>query len=331
MRKWFLLFGASVLAVACGARTGLDVPSFHDAGSEGGSGSGGSAFLPDAGPDADADAPPDVPDVIDAAPDVPIDVPPPLDCQEAGITYIYVITEENDLYRFYPPDLSFTFIGTIACPTLGAGQPFSMAVDRKGKAYVVFSAPENDPDNGRLFEVSTANAACKATTFMQGQSDFTNTFGMGFSADTSDPDETLFVVGEGDPEPLASIDVDTFNLNLIGSFNSSIGNSELTGTGDGRLFAFGIDQTQLHGHLAEIDKTNANVKTDLVLATVGTGTTVAWAFAFWGGDFFFFTSSGQGSSIVTRYQPESGQETDVAKLDKTIVGAGVSTCAPQSF
>jgi hypothetical protein len=55
----------------------------------------------------------------------------------------------------------------------------------------------------------------------------------------------------------------------------------------------------------------------------------AYAFAFWGGDFYFFTSMGGGSSTVTRYHPDDDSLKVVATLDRTIVGAGVSTCAPE--
>jgi hypothetical protein len=58
----------------------------------------------------------------------------------------------------------------------------------------------------------------------------------------------------------------------------------------------------------------------------------AWAFAYWGGDFYFFTSSNAepaGVSLISRYHPG---DPPVAKLlttfGGTIVGAGVSTCAP---
>ena len=52
----------------------------------------------DAGRDARHDAPKDAP------PDVPMNVPPPFNCVEAGITYVYLMTDSNDLLAFYPPD-----------------------------------------------------------------------------------------------------------------------------------------------------------------------------------------------------------------------------------
>ena len=319
MRALFAIFGASILAVAaCGARSSLRVP---DPAEE----------EVDAGPDA-LDAGPDIvdaPDVFDAPPDV-FDAPPDVpvvDCQDAGITYIYLISSENVLLRFYPPDGSVVAIGNIDCPqpSPGAGTPFSMAVDRAGIAYVLFN-------DGELYRVSTATASCKSTGFVKGQLGFNERFGMGFSANVSNPGETLFIAGSDDTETLATIDVESFDLNVVGEFSNPIGNAELTGTGNGGLFAFGVEDvpgsTLLH--LAEIEKSSAQIIGDefLDLGTGGVGIS-AWAFAAWGGDFYFFTSTSPGTSKVSRYHPGDPFAVDYATLPGlTIVGAGVSTCAP---
>jgi hypothetical protein len=54
----------------------------------------------------------------------------------------------------------------------------------------------------------------------------------------------------------------------------------------------------------------------------------AYAFGFWGGDFWVFTSDGTFTQ-VTQFDPTSGAETAATTYDDVIVGAGVSTCAPQ--
>lgn len=317
MRTWFALFAASISIVvtvaACGARTGLPIPKIHaDAGIE---------EEEDAGPDVeDAFDAPDEPDVEDPFPDVVV-----TDCQDAGITYVYLISSQNALLRFYPPDLSVVTIGTINCPTTSPANPFSMAVDRQGIAYVLF-------DNGELFRVSTLTASCKATSFKPGQDGFNSKFGMGFSANTSDPGETLYVAGTdvvtaNAISSFGTIDPKTFHLTMIGPASQYIGNPELTGTGDARLYGFG--PTTPLSHFAEIDKPTAKVVND-VLIDLDLSFAAAWAFAFWGGDFYFFTAQQPGgSSVVHRYTP--GQTTkppQVADIGLTIVGAGVSTCAP---
>lgn len=300
MRKWFFLLAASIVTVAaCGARTGLYVD----------------------GQKADADADPDPidagPDAVDPFPDAAV-----VDCKDAGITYIYLISSENELLRFYPPDLSITTIGTINCPS--DSQPFSMAVDRQGVAYVLFAS-------GELFRVSTLTASCKPTSFFSDPGLFSLNFGMGFSSNKDDPGETLFIAGAnlnnpGATSTLGKIDPLKFDLSPIGPLSKPIGNPELTGTGDARLFAFGPDVP--NSHLAEIDKVTAAVKSD-VLINLNQSNISAWAFAFWGGDFYFFTSEQKGFSVVHRYTP-GGSTTPpaVAQVGLTIVGAGVSTCAP---
>src|SRR6185503_15224882 len=102
-----------------------------------------------------------------APPDVVINT-----CEDAGVTYIYVMTEENQLLSFYPPTLGFTGIGKIDCPADPGATPFSMAVDRAGIAYVVFN-------DGELFRVSTLTASCKPTGFTINQNGFPTVFGMG--------------------------------------------------------------------------------------------------------------------------------------------------------
>ena len=57
----------------------------------------------------------------------------------------------------------------------------------------------------------------------------------------------------------------------------------------------------------------------------------AWAFSFWGGDFWFYTSPEPVPSVVTRKQTSTDGNISTAKQDVggfRIVGAGVSTCAP---
>ncbi len=148
------------LAAACGARTGLLAPEIEDAST-----------------DAKIDSHPDVHDATseDATEEDVVfpDVPIVSDCPDAGDTLVYVLGSKRELYSFYPPTLTFKSIGTIACPT--TANPNSMAVTRSGIAFTgCFS--------GELFEVSTANAACKATPYDAGQLGW-STYGMGYAGD----------------------------------------------------------------------------------------------------------------------------------------------------
>lgn len=311
--------GFALLIVACGSRTGLF-----------GEDDDGIQYLPDGGivrPGQDAgfrDG--DVPEVLP-----PIDAQPRdanrIDCPDADATLIYVVTTDNELFSFFPPDGSFTFISKIACPT-GAGSgatPFSMAVDRRGVAYVLFT------DN-LLYRVSTATGACIGTSYQPNQQNFTD-FGMGYATNDVGPTESLFVAGTGDQGAssspgLARIDTNTFQLTKVGNFVPDIKRAELTGTGDGRLFAFytkGVNPGP-PSFIGEINTNNARVVAETPFPTVDQGG--GWAFAFWGGDFYMFTAPDNIGSDVTRYRPLDNSVSVVATLPTRVVGAGVSTCAP---
>ncbi len=283
---------------------------------------------------------PDAHRPIDAADEDVIEEPlPPLDaskrdanrmdCVDAGDTQIYVVAQDtNELLAFYPPQGTFKRIGVIACPTqalpppnMGVATPFSMAVDRKGVAYVLF----NDL---HIYRVSTATAACVATPFKANQLGF-STFGMGFSTNMAGPTETLFVAADDTASSrLGSIDTTSFNLSVVGGFHPVVSRAELTGTGDGRLFAFYTDpSSNMNSLVGEIDKSTAAV---IAADRIPVDQSNGYAFGFWGGDFYLFTGSTTApGSIVTRFRPADKTTVVVGAYPALIVGAGVSTCAPQ--
>jgi hypothetical protein len=217
---------------------------------------------------------------------------------------IYVLGTDKALYRFNPETLQFKHLGIIGCPS--AAGTFSMAIDRRGTAWVEFT-------DGRLFAVSTFDASCKATAFQAGQTGF-NTFGMGYAKNADGLGETLYASGAG----LAALDTKTFELKFLGSL--SFGRTELTGL-DQELYAFAVGS----GVVARLNKNTA--ATEVVYRTSAINETAAFAFAQWGGEFWIFT--GNEMSKVTRYSPVS--DTSSVAVENTgmlIVGAGSSTCAP---
>ena len=308
------LVTAALVALACGARTGLDSPEELD-------GSFPDVHQDVAHDDAEADAAEeDVLPPIDATfPDVPI----PNDCPDAGATLIYVIGATNDLYSFYPPTLAFTKIGTVACHD-GTQTPFSMAVNHLGIAYSVFT-------DGNLFQVSTANAACQSTTYTPNQKGF-DLFGMGYASNL-DGGESLYIIQVdfmSNSMGLGTIDTTAFTFSFVGSFSPALTpECELTGTGDGRLYALCLPKNGTGSTLAQIDPATAQIIGEDQLTT-GNGQE-ALAFAFWGGDFWIFTSTGTMpfKTTVTEYDPVAKTEVAMTALADEIVGAGVSTCAPQ--
>jgi hypothetical protein len=239
-------------------------------------------------------------------------------CQGAEATSVYVVSEQANLYSFDPPSATFTPIGALSCP--GGGGPFSMAVDYQGMAYVEYQ-------DGSLFLVNTATADCTSTPYVPSPS-FSTSFGMGFSSNQDGNGETLYVAGEGSPGALGTLDTQSFTIQTVGTFSSDIGDAELTGTGLGQLYGFGILQNATFAHLADIDKTDAVILSD---DSVPSGLmTAAWAFAAWGGDFYFFTSDDGVSTTVARlHPPDQSYDASYAALPgEAITGAGVSTCAP---
>ena len=226
------------------------------------------------------------------------------DCSEEN-KQIYVLTSgQKKLLRFDPASLVFTPIGDIVCPT--TADTFSMAVDRQGNAWVEYA-------DGRLFLVSTKDAHCTEIPFRNTQTEF-RTFGMGFSKDNG-ATESLYIAGDA----LGQIDTKTYEVTLIGP--TGLGISELTGTGNGLLYAF----TASTGRIARIDKASGSIQQTYRSSAIGSN--ASWAFAHWGGDFWLFV--GTASTSVTRYSPATDTSTVVIPdTGFVIVGAGSSTCAP---
>lgn len=245
-------------------------------------------------------------------------------CSEAA-KLVYVVTLDSSMYKFDPASLSFTKVGTLQCPS--TGKPNSMAIDRSATAWVNYTS-------GEIFKVSTTDASCTPSGWAPRQlgKPF-STMGMGFSVNTADgTDETLFVadVGLAGGQGLGKIDLGSMGLQSIAAFGSPHTGAagELTGTGDGRLYAF---FPQGAPSLSQIDKSTAKILANMPLAIASN--TVAWAFSFWGGSFYLYTSPCDGlictqGSTVTKFDPVTKSSTPVKQVPFIIDGAGVSTCAP---
>jgi hypothetical protein len=312
-----LAFAVAVAALVFGGCGGAAGSGFSDGGAGGnggGGGQGGSAIdLHDSGGSTD-------------------DSGGNHDCTVAA-TLVYVIDETGILYSFNPGTLKFSEIGKTNCP--GAmGLINSMAIDRSATAWV-------NAVDGNLYKVNTSDASCEKTDFAGGQHEFGAQFGMGFSANASGAAaETLFIDGigalGGGGSGLATIDLGTLVLNPIGNFSGYLAGEdcELTGTGDGRLYGFFVNDplTQTPASVAQIDKSNASILSNALLPeSVDTGTD--WAFSFWGGSFYLYTADQnvdpEDTSDVTEYDPKANATSVVlSQIGFRIVGAGVSTCAP---
>jgi hypothetical protein len=250
-------------------------------------------------------------------PSVPTD-----QCSDAS-KLVYVVSRDNFLYSFAPATVTFTKIGAISCPSEANGFPFSMAVDRTGTAWVLFT-------DGNLFNVSTKDASCTRTTFLPNQAGFT-LFGMAFVSDGADAStDSLYVSENVNGHGLGQIAMPSLTLSAVGPYTGSLAGqkAELTGTGSGDLFGFFLTTPAA---VAEITKTSGAVASSNALASVNVGTD--WAFSFWGGSFYLYTGNStdpsQNGSAVTRYNPDDGSVTVLSTgIGFFVTGAGVSTCAP---
>lgn len=290
---------ATAAATACGARTTLTEPEELVA------------------TDASAlDARRDVVREADSSRVPPLDASTrdvfvPNECADAGTTLVYLISADSELYSFYPPTRAIRKVGDIRCPG-ASSTPASMAVDRQGTAYSVFL-------DGSLWKLSTTTAACAFAGYPPGQGGLVH-FGMGFVA--NGPEDELYISDTSSSvKGLGRIDLATMKLSWVGEYDPPLPRCELSGTSDGRLFAFCLEPNG-GSTLNELDRASAHVTGSDRLA-VGRAD-IAFAFAAWGGEFWIFT--GETSTTITEYDPRTKSEKTVGSSSAIIVGAGVSPC-----
>ena len=267
-------------------------------------------------------------------------------CTADGVDLVYVVDEQNDFMSFDPrllPGNPFTKIGTLSCPTQGASiqsgggavMPFSMSVDRDGVAWVLYTS-------GEVFNVDLTTAACTATSWVP-QAGGMKLFGMGFSTDMPNGNtEQLYIAGGGNAaQPNGKLaDVDTHGSNftpqMIGTLSASSDYSpELTGTNEAKLFGFYPVISSGPSYVQEIDKTSgAGTGMQWNLGTTGLGNQIRdWAFAQWGGTFYIFVTTDDGTGTLNSTVRSIDRMTNtytivLQDLPYQIDGAGVSTCAP---
>jgi hypothetical protein len=262
----------------------------------------------------------------------------PGDCTDEANKKVFVLVTDledavrpSHLMRFDPEALTYTDIGLIDC-ALDGDFLRSMAVDRNGTAWVSTS-------RGALFAVDTTTAACRATGLATGQEQVHN-YGMGFATVGDTSQEKLFITAEGGwwmdglaYRRLLTIDLPTLTLSLVGDIEAPTpANMELTGTGDGRLFGMVLDVRNLRNIIVSIERLDPDTGGTLERKVVPFDPKAGFAFAQWGGHFWLFSAAPDGSARVAEYDFAAGSvvQTVDTSLDVTgtIVGAGVSTCAP---
>lgn len=267
-------------------------------------------------------------------------------CEIAASDFVYLVDDQNNFLSFAPkndigagtpPASVFSVIGKMTCPTtkpalpgFNVVSPFSMAVDRKASAWVLYTS-------GELMKVSPKDASCVGTSYQPSQMGW-DTFGMGYVSDTQgSKSETLYVgratVGSNTDMALGKLDA-SLMLSRVGTFTGVTHSPEMSGTGAAELYGY-FPSNQAGKHLiALINRSNASFTRTYSLAPLPSiDQNYAFAFAHWGGRFYYFIdlqiNSSTRVSRVYRYDPASNSSTLV--IDNSpyrIVGAGVSTCAP---
>jgi hypothetical protein len=299
-----------VLTAACGSRTPLIVGETPEV----------DASAPDASP-PDASG-------MDAAIAADVLVP---DCVSAAASFIYLVSDTSpiELYSVNPANGGFSDIGTLDCPTSDVPKAFSIAVDRKGNAFVL-TTDFGSPAQGALWQVSTSTAHCEPVLdYARGQLGF-SVFGMAFATNGNGPDETLYIEGASDLGSVAAfgkLDPSTWRVTYVGTNEPPISRGQLTGTGDGRLFELYYTGALMPDFLPfdQVDPTTGGVTMS------GNGPT------YFGTAFSVARSDGEAYAFLAQGGPG---ETDVFPIPDlpttpfavpsgiTIAGAGVSTCAP---
>ena len=197
-----------------------------------------------------------------------------------------------------------------------------MAVDRTPTAWVLYTS-------GELFKVNVKTLACTKTAFDPVATGF-GQFGMGFSTDVVNGNtDTFFITGAplvDTTATLATLDTATLQPASKGTVS---GWPELTGTGDAKLWGFFPSVNGSTPLVAQIDKGNAALVRTFT-APLLNGDPRTWAFAAWGGRFWIFLKrAGETESTVFEMQSgDGGVQPAVTATGRSIVGAGVSTCAP---
>lgn len=250
-------------------------------------------------------------------------------CSDAA-KLVYVVDADGRFSSFNPKTTPATFVDItkmLNCPAevdiFGIkATPYSMSVDRNAVAWVLYSS-------GELFRVDTADGSCKATSFQRNQFGF-QLMGMGFVADTQGSTvDTLYVAGGAGPDTGTVARLGTVNMTTlsIAPRQELTGWPELTGTGLAELWGFFPDTTP--PKVVKLNKTTGAEDVVYPLATLQ-GEPAAWAFAFWGGDFWVFLMRvTDADTTVYRIKGIDGAMSKaVSNTSRKIVGAGVSTCAP---
>jgi hypothetical protein len=247
---------------------------------------------------------------------------PALECApEAGDELIYLISHDDELWRFDPRLLDtdedpLHRIGVLGCNI--QSHPFAMAIDRHGMALV-------DYQDGSTYFASILDAHC---TYARHAPGMPKTFSATYVR--SGDHDVLFATPEHDAEIGTIAEAEPLVYSPVLPLRLPHERSpELQGTADGKLFGYFPEHDG--GFVQEID----------ILSGLGTGARMpisdkpvgeigAWTFAQYAGTFYVFVAKPNGAhSWMYAVRRKDGANRFVRSIPFRAVGAGVSTCAPE--
>lgn len=261
-------------------------------------------------------------------PSVPRDLALTCPDQPNGIYLLAWLTQE--IYRFDPATLSTEPLGSVSCGENLA----SMEIARNGDAYASSAV------SGRLYRINIPALTCEETPFDHTQL-WGMTFGLAFVFDDSPAGETLYVADRstyGTAVWLSVLDLSTYELRQVGIFDPDNAASEITGTGDGRLYGLtNISGPNPQLRLLEVDPSTAEATPIVPLPSQGP--VGPQDFTYFEGSFYFFIREltlspplsdepMESATTVFRYRLGDDAPESIGTIEIRVLGAAVSSCAP---
>lgn len=257
---------------------------------------------------------------------------------------IYVLDSNAppSVWFYDPPQNRFERVGALGCPAPAGTVANSMAIARNGYAWLNYYQTGVDPNGsdwvGRMYRAPLGDLGnCQSLDYAGGRGTWF-LMGMGYATRGTSSCDNLYLYNsdkytqypnfESTASALAIWNAGDGDANPLGATNYPV--AELTGTGDGRLYGFAT-VGQNRSNLVQFDKSDASEIE--VVPLDGLDITNAFAFAFWGGDVYFFTqiAPGMTNSKVTRLDYDGNDGGGLRVIHESsglhITGAGVSTCA----
>ena len=245
----------------------------------------------------------------------------------SGIT---LLAGDKDLYRFDPDTWTTAYLGHIDCPDPRFN---TLLVDRQGVLWI-------GCEGGVVVSVDPDSLTCTRAELDPAEL-YTTAWGAGFAVDRTGR-EHLFVSPSADvgtsedfESELVNIDLARMRVQARLPIPESWWRLELTGSGDGRLFALVEPFGGGSQRAVELDPTDGSVVRELFSASwpyLG-----AFDIAYWEGSIYVFRGAPDAEgwptveqTAVLRFQlVPFGQLEDLGVLPlPSVIGADGTTCAP---